>query len=213
MSQRYAVTSLDGLVQYEIPGQPRWHTIRSTLGIGAFGINAWTATEDGQQVIGAHDEASGEAHEEVYVVLSGNATFTFDGETVEAPQGTVVHVPDPTVERGAVATAGTTILVIGAKPGVVFTPSSWEQSAEALRYWPTEEWDKAVEVLEGQLERDPERAGTHYNLACAHARADRPDDALGYLTRAIELQESFAGYARTDEDLESLREDPRFPAG
>ena len=47
MSDRYAVTSLDELVGFEIPGQARWHRIRSTLDVGAFGINAWTATEDG----------------------------------------------------------------------------------------------------------------------------------------------------------------------
>ena len=91
MSDRYAVTSLDELVGFEIPGQARWHRIRSTLDVGAFGINAWTATEDGQQVIGEHEESSGESHEEIYVVLSGEATFTLDGEEVDAPQGTVVH--------------------------------------------------------------------------------------------------------------------------
>lgn len=81
MTERHAVTSLDELVAYEIPGQARWHMIRSRLDVKSFGINAWTATEDDQQVIGEHDEADGAAHEELYVVITGHATFTLDGES------------------------------------------------------------------------------------------------------------------------------------
>jgi quercetin dioxygenase-like cupin family protein len=206
MSERYGVTTLDGLAAPAIPGQARWHTIRRTLGVSAFGVNAWTATEDGGPIIGEHDEAEGEGHEELYVVLAGRATFTLDDEEVDAPAGTLVHVPDPTVKRGAVGESGTTILVVGAKPGEAFTPSSWERSAEALRYWPTEEWDRAIEVLEGHLTDTPDHAGTHYNLACALARGGQPEVALEHLRRAIELQESFAEYAERDDDLVSIRD-------
>jgi quercetin dioxygenase-like cupin family protein len=210
VSERYKVLPLDDLVGYEIPGQSRWHMIRSTLGVSAFGINAWTATEDGQQVIGEHDETS-LGHEELYVVLSGHATFTLDGETVEARSGTVVHIPDTAVKRGAVGASGTTVLVVGAKPGEAFTPSQWERSAQALRYWPTEEWDKAIEVLESHLDETPDNAGVHYNLACAHARAGHSAEALEHIAKAVELQESFLEYAQTDEDLASIRDDPAFP--
>jgi len=211
VSEAYAVKRLDELVAYEIPGQARWHTIRSALDIRAFGINAWTAVEDGQQLIGEHDEADGEKHEELYLVVTGHATFTLDGETVDAPGGTLVHVPDPAVKRGAVGTRGTTVLAVGAKPGEAFTPSSWERSAEALRFWPTEEWDEAVDVLERHLTETPEHAGTLYNLACAHARAGRPVDALDRLREAIALEERFRELAQTDEDLASIRNDPGFP--
>ena len=64
MTERFRVVPLDEIVSYQ-PTGPSWHAIRSTLGIRAFGINAWTATEDGQQVIGEHDEAEGEQHEEI----------------------------------------------------------------------------------------------------------------------------------------------------
>lgn len=210
MTDRYAVVPLDGILAYQTAG-PSWHAIRRTLGIRAFGINAWTATEDGQQVIGEHDEADGEGHEEVYVVVSGHATFTLDGETFDAPAGTVVHVPDPTVKRGAVATNGTTVLAIGAKPGEVFTPSPWERTAEALAFWPDEEWDKAIEVLEGHLAETPDHGGTLYNLACALARAGRAEEALTRLHEAVALEDRFLEYAQTDEDLASIRDEPSFP--
>jgi len=206
MSDRYEVTSLDRLATPAIPGQAQWHTIRRTLGVSSFGINAWTATEDGGQIIGEHDEAGGEGHEELYLVLGGRATFTLEGEEVDAPAGTLVHVSDPTVKRAAVGESGTTILVVGAKPGEAFTPSTWERSAEALRFWPTEEWDRAVEVLEGHLAETPEHAGTHYNLACAHARAGRADIAVEHLGKAIALQQSFAELAARDDDLVSVRD-------
>jgi mannose-6-phosphate isomerase-like protein (cupin superfamily) len=52
-------------------------------------------------------------HEEVYVVLRGRASFTLDGEALDAPAGTVVRV-DPEVHRHAVAAeGGTTVLALG----------------------------------------------------------------------------------------------------
>jgi tetratricopeptide (TPR) repeat protein len=211
MTDRYAVVPLDDLVAYEIPGQARWHMIRSTLDVQAFGINAWTTSEHGQQLVGEHDE-TGLGHEEMYVVIAGRATFTLDGEAVDAPAGSVVHVPEPTVKRSAVGTAGTTVLVVGAKRGEAFTPSQWERSAQALRFWPTEEWDKAIEVLEQHLAETPDNGGVRYNLACAHARAGNSDVALEHLARAVELQPTFLEYAQRDDDLASIRDDERFPA-
>ncbi len=210
MSERYRVAALDEMVVNQAVGAS-WHTIRSSLGVQAFGINAWTATEDGQQVIGEHDEADGEGHEELYVVLTGRATFTLEGETFDAPPGTVVHVPDPTVKRGAVGTSGTTILAIGAKRGEAFTPSPWERTAEALAFWPGEEWDKAIEVLERHLAETPDNAGTLYNLACALSRAGRREEALARLREAVAGEDRFLELAQTDDDLASIRDDPSFP--
>jgi tetratricopeptide (TPR) repeat protein len=212
VSDRFTVVALDELVRYETPGQARWHVIRQTLGIRAFGINAWTAAEDGQQVIGEHTEADGGLeHEELYVVVSGHATFTLDGEEFDAPAGTLVHVPHPGVKRGATGTRGTTILAVGAKPGVAFTPSPWERTAEALSYWPTEEWDKAIALLEEHLAETPSSGVTVYNLACALARAGRRDEALARVREAAALEDRFLELAQTDDDVASIRDDPSFP--
>jgi tetratricopeptide (TPR) repeat protein len=215
VTRGYAVAELDELVGYEEDGRPRWHMIRSTLGIAAFGINAWTATEDGQSLIGEHDEVTGAAggHEELYLVLSGHATFTLGGETVPGPAGTVVHVPDPAVKRGAVGSKGTTVLVVGAKPGEAFAVSPWERTAETLRFWTTQDWEGAIAALEELHAEMPEVASVLYNLACAEARAGRLDDALGHLTQSLGLEPRFAELARSDDDLASIRDDPRFPGG
>ena len=59
----------------------------------------------------------------------------------------------------------------------------------------------------------PEIAGVLYNLACAEARAGKAEDALGHLTQSFELEPRFAELAQSDDDLASIRDDPRFPAG
>ncbi|WP_028067060.1 hypothetical protein [Solirubrobacter soli] len=103
-----------------------WITLRHRLGVSAFGLNAYRAPEAGVQVIVDHDEIDS-GHQEVYVVLSGVASFAVGTETVDAPTGTVVFVEDPSLSRVAVAKEpGTTVLAIGAQPGRIFTPSSWE---------------------------------------------------------------------------------------
>ena len=70
-----------------------WKPLRRTLGIEAFGTNAYVAGP-GEDVIEEHSEER-LGHEEVYVVVSGRATFTLDGEEHDAPAGTIVHLGDP----------------------------------------------------------------------------------------------------------------------
>jgi hypothetical protein len=109
-----------------------WKPIRSTLGIRAFGINAYTAERAGDRLFNEHDEtesfAGRQRHEELYVVLDGRATFTVDGRDVDAPAGTLVFVEDPPSRRGAVAAeAGTTVLAIGGPVGEAYEPAPWEE--------------------------------------------------------------------------------------
>jgi tetratricopeptide (TPR) repeat protein len=208
------VASLDTIEGYSDEGRPTWRPIRSALGVSAFGINAWEATAEGQQLIVEHDEVGPGAgrHEEVYVVLYGHARFTVDGEEHDAPAGSVIFVADPASTRGAVALQdGTVVLAVGGARGEPFTISPWERAAEALRYWKTEDWERAIAVLSSELRERPDSAGTLYNLACAEARDGRRDDALFHLRRATELDARFADHAQTDPDLETLRPDPRFP--
>jgi tetratricopeptide (TPR) repeat protein len=213
MSERWSATRLAEIPGFAEEDRPRWHMIRSVLGIEAFGINAWTASGPGQQVIGEHDElgAGAGGHEELYLVVSGRARFSLDGETVDAPAGTIVHVPDPSVRRSAVADSGTTVLVIGGRRGAPFEVSPWERSAEALRYWTTGEWERAIEALSRQHADQPDDGGVLYNLACAEARAGRFEAALGHLEHAVRLEPRFLANAQSDDDLAEIRDDPRFP--
>ena len=214
MTESFRVLRLDEVEGYAEEGRPRWHMIRSVLGIESFGINAWRATEAGQEIIGDHDELGPGAggHEELYFVLSGRATFTVDGERVDAPAGSILFVKDPATRRGAIADeASTEILVIGGRPGAAFSVSPWERSAEALRCWTTGDWDRAIEILNAQLAEDPTNANVLYNLACAESRSGRDGAAIEHLTLAVDLVPRFAELAQTDGDLDAIRGDGRFP--
>ena len=208
MSDGYEITSLD---EIEIPGlvnTARSASIRRHFGIESFGVNAWTA-DAGDDVIGEHDEVSGGAaqHEELYVVLSGKATFTVDGQTVDGPAGTIVFVRDPTVKRKAVADeAGTRILAVGAKRGEAFVPSPWERSAPSFPFFASKEYDKAIEVLA----EFPDDATVLYNLACAESMSGRTAEALEHLRQSVAGGERFLELARTDTDFDPIRDEPGF---
>ena len=136
-------------------------------------------------------------------MVKGRATFTVDGETVDAPAGTFVFVHDPAAKRRAVAEEDqTSVLVVGGAPGEVYTPPHWERSAPALGYFATKEYDKAHEALMEAHEEFPDDATVLFNLACAESLLGRTDDALGHLEQSIANDESFRELARTDTDFD-----------
>ena len=75
--------SLDDVEGIPVLGSLVWKPVRKTLGVTAFGINAYTATAAGDEVVEEHTESQ-LGHEEVYVVVAGRAVFTVDGEEVDA---------------------------------------------------------------------------------------------------------------------------------
>ena len=190
--------------------------VRIPLGIGAFGVNAYETEEAGGTVIEEHDELGAGAgrHEELYVVLGGRARFTVAGEETDAPAGTLVFVRDPAARRAATAVEPkTTVLVVGGTLGRAFEPSPWESWLEALPLYRAEDYAGAVEVMRGALVRHPDNPNVRYNLACCEALAGERADALGHLSRAVELDPRSRGWAEDDSDLDSIRDEPGFPAG
>jgi uncharacterized Ntn-hydrolase superfamily protein len=64
----------------------------------------------------------------------------------------------------------------------------------------------AAEHAERALALDPDDGELLYNLACYRALAGRAEEALELLGRSLQLEGSLRAHARTDPDLESLRE-------
>jgi quercetin dioxygenase-like cupin family protein len=194
-----------------LDGQLQWHPLRHTLGLRAFGMNAYTATNAGDLVVEEHTEES-LGHEEVYVVLAGRATFTLDGEEFDAPAGTVVHLADPKVKRVArAAEDGTRVLAVGAPPDAVFEPSPWEPAFRAEALARGSDPEGAVAIVRESLEQHPDNPSVLYNTACFEAIAGYEDDAMAHLRRAIELRPQALEWAQGDDDLASLRERADFP--
>jgi hypothetical protein len=206
----YEVARLDELESLPGPGTLRWTPLRRRFGITAYGVNAYRATEAGQDVVEEHTEQS-LGHEELYVVVSGRARFTLDDEEVDAPAGTLVFLRDPSVRRGATAVEpGTTVLAIGGKPGV-HDVSTWEYSFAAYGYLQEGDAERGRAVLEEGLVEQGESARLRYDLACLESLERRPEKAIGNLLRAVELDPRYRDYAREDSDLDAIRDDPRFP--
>jgi len=202
------IIHLDELDSVPGPGTLTWRPVRLALGIRAFGCNAYTAPEAGQDVVELHSEDPKLAHEELYFVAAGRASFTIDGEMHDAPAGTYVFVSDPAAERHAVAAeANTTVLSFGGPP--TFEPSAWEW---AFRATPLIRSDpgRAREILEDGLRVHPEAGALYYNLACVEALSGSNDQALSYLEAAMRRgfrdREAIDG----DHDLAGIRGLPEF---
>ncbi len=167
------------------PGTLTWLPVRHTLGIRAFGCNAYVAEEPGHDVVEPHTEDPKLAHEELYFVARGRATFTIDGQSHDAPSGTYVFIPDPASRRHAVAEEpGTTVLSFGGPP--TFEPSAWEWAFRAAA--DTSDRAAARQILEDGLRSHPQSASLFYGLACVEALEGRRDPALAALRTAVELE-------------------------
>ncbi|MDX6507804.1 MAG: Tetratricopeptide repeat [Gaiellaceae bacterium] len=214
MSEKsYGIARIDELESYPIENQDglTWRPVRRHFGISSFGVNAYTAEKAGQRVVEEHREEDG--HDELYVVVSGRATFTLDGDEHDAPAGTLVHCPPATLRSAFAAEPGTTVLGIGAKAGEVFKPSGWEWVFAGVSLLAQGDEEGARRELRAGVEANPDAWQGYFNLACVEARLGNKDKALEALERAAALdREAVAKWAREDSDLESLRDDPRFLA-
>jgi tetratricopeptide (TPR) repeat protein len=207
----HQVVHIDDIEAIAGPATLTWHPVRATLGLRAFGTNAYTADEPGVDVVEPHTEDPTQAHEELYFVHRGRATFTIDGEEIDAPAGTYVFVPEPASHRHAVAAeAGTTVLSFGGP--ATFEPSAWEWTFRAADARKAGDRDRARDVLEEGLGTFPDSAAIHYEFACLEATGGGRAAALERLREAIARDPEIAAHAREDEDLASLRDDPQFAA-
>jgi tetratricopeptide (TPR) repeat protein len=200
---------------FRLGGGPSWAMVRTHFDIQSFGVNAYIAEEPGIRIIEEHDELGERAgrHEELYFVSNGRATFTVNGDEIDAPSGTFVFVRDPAAKRTAVAEeAGTTILIAGGKPGEAFSPSPWERNAEGLVHFANEDYEQAAKTYEEFLAERPGDAGFLYNLACAESRLGRKEESLQHLRRSVEAEERFKESAATDPDFDAIRDEPEFSA-
>lgn len=163
MPEAPKVVHLDELESIPGPESLTWRPVRLTLGVRAFGCNAYTAGEAGQDVVEPHSEDPKLAHQELYFVAAGRARFTIDGSEYDAPAGTYVFIPDPASHRHAVAVEpGTTVLSFGGPP--TFQPSAWEWTFRAGPLMGSDP-ARAREILLEGLEAHPESAALREALA------------------------------------------------
>jgi mannose-6-phosphate isomerase-like protein (cupin superfamily) len=195
-----------------VNGTLQWHPLRRTLGVRAFGINAYTAANAGDDVVEEHTETH-LGHEEIYLVLNGRATFTVDGDTSDVPAGSLVYLANPALKRHAVAAEpNTTVLAIGGKPGEAFTPSACEHYFAADAVAKGGDLDEAHDLLMTGLAEHPGNTSILYNAACYRALAGRGDEAIELLSQAFAGDpDAVRNWSAGDSDLDSIRDRPDWP--
>ena len=140
--------------------------VRHHLGITAFGTNAWRGENAGDRLVPSHTEDPG--NQELYVVLRGRARFEIDGETVDAPAGTLVYCA-PEADRTAFAEeAGTAVLAVGSTVGEAYHGGGWEVWAPFHPQYEAGEYEAVIESARETLEASG-YAAPLYNLACCEA--------------------------------------------
>lgn len=201
------------------PGRPEgidWLPLRAELGIQAFGVGAYRAGA-GDPIVPRHAEKAGGGagvHEELYVVVSGRATFTVDGETFDAPAGTCVFTAPGEVREARAEELGTTVLAVGAPAGEAFRIAPWEYGSRAARAAELRDVDELERVVEEGVSAYGEHVTMLYGRACVAAQRGRREEALEFLRRAVD-DPDFGDWVReqapTEPLLEPIRDDVSFP--
>jgi mannose-6-phosphate isomerase-like protein (cupin superfamily) len=203
----YRVATIDELQDIAYREDTHMRPVRHHLGITAFGTNAWTAANEGDRLMPEHQEDEG--NEELYVVLRGRARFEIDGDTVDAPEGTLVFVL-PEGNRTAFAEeANTTVIAIGSKVGQPYEAGGWEVWAEFHPAYEAGDYDTVIDGAREALESSG-YATPLYNLACCEALSGRKQEAIGHLRVALERRPSLRDLASEDTDFDTLRDEPAF---
>lgn len=208
---RYAVARLEEIEEVD-DGRSPFRPVRHHLGLTTFGVTTWSARAAGDQLINEHDESDEvDGSEELYLVLSGRARFEIDGDTIEAGASTFVAVAAGVMRTAFAEEAGTTLLAIGGGPrGRPYVPMGWEVWSPLRGLFDAGRHAEVVEQAQPLLEGEPQYGLVFYNVACSESKLGRASDALAHLRRAVQLMPELAEYARDDEDLAAIREEPAF---
>jgi mannose-6-phosphate isomerase-like protein (cupin superfamily) len=179
-----------------------WHPVRMELGLHAFGAAGFSGGP-GDFVVEPHVEAGdGRGHEELYVVLSGRATFTLDGSPVDAPAGTLVFASPETHREAVAEEPGTTVLALGGPP--TFEAAGYEWLMRAKPHM-TSDPDRAREILRAGLAELPGSAAIPYGFALLEATQGDTDSARASLAEAISREPRLRDDAANEPLLKGVR--------
>ncbi|HLF82572.1 MAG TPA: tetratricopeptide repeat protein [Blastocatellia bacterium] len=84
----------------------------------------------------------------------------------------------------------------------------WFNLGYALHY--SREHARAIQAFEQAIQFGYRKPTALYNIACGHAMMGNRDAAFEWLEKSVDAGFDIEGYILGDDDLESLRSDPRF---
>lgn len=207
---KHAIARLDEIEELADGGY-RYRPVRHHLGITSFGATAWVGAEVGDPIINAYDEGS-EPSEELFLVVSGRATFDIEGERVDATAGTLISTEPGTQRTAVAAEAGTTILALDGTPGKVYDATGWELWAPLVPLYDAGEYTELNTRLRELVTANPQYPMLAYNLACSESLNGDTAEAIEHLRLAITASTKHREDARGDSDFDALRNEPAFTA-
>jgi hypothetical protein len=155
----YSVIRFDAIAEIDDGGAP-YRPVRHHFGIASFGVSTFTSRSSGDRIINEHSEEDDQ--EELYLVLEGRATFELDSERVDAPAGTLVFA-EPGVRRTAFAEQdGTTVVVVGGKPGKGYEVLGFEAWAPFNLLYEAGDYAEAADQAREAIEARPEAFGAFF---------------------------------------------------
>src|SRR5215475_16032268 len=157
--------------------------LRRTLDPGACGASASYQANTGEDVIGEHDELGpgADGHEELYVVVQGDATFTLDDDEIDAPHGTVVFVPPGTTRKAVAKSDETIVLAVGGRRGEAYRLPPGAELFDFFEHYNEKDWEGALAACHVALEKYPGNALILYNVACMQSMLGEGDEAIDTL--------------------------------
>ena len=84
----------------------------------------------------------------------------------------------------------------------------WFNLGYALHY--SSEHARAIQAFERAIQLGHRKPTSLYNIACGHAMMGNRDAAFEYLEKSVDAGFDIESYINGDDDLDSLRSDPRF---
>jgi quercetin dioxygenase-like cupin family protein len=163
----------------------RWLPLRAALGVQAFGISAYRG-EPGEVVVPEHREVGEGAgnHQELYAVVRGAARFEVEGESFDAPSGTLIVVEQGERRRAEATEAQTIVLAVGAPVGETYRVAPWEYGSRAAYARALGDVDELERVVTEGTAAYGDHVTMQIGRACVAAQRGRLDDARAELERA-----------------------------
>jgi tetratricopeptide (TPR) repeat protein len=100
--------------------------------------------------------------------------------------------------------------MLGGTPGEAWRVTPGEALYGFFEKYNAKDYEGALAATQEVLADYPGNGLMLYNIACSESLLGRADDAFAHLEQALEAAPSLVENARTDEDFDPIRKDPRF---
>ena len=97
-------------------------------------------------------------------------------------------------------------------PGKAYDATGWELWAPLAPLYERGEHAEVASRLTELVAANPQYPMLAYNLACCESLSGRTAEAIAHLRQAVEAAEKFRTDARSDPDLDPIRDEPAFKA-